>query len=61
MEQAPSESRGEQFLRQSIELWREEPCCRVRDVKVRARLVGAQSQDDDSTDVIAPILGRGGQ
>ena len=36
MEQAPSESRGEQFLRQSIELWREELCCRVRDVEVGA-------------------------
>lgn len=46
MEQAPAESGCEQSFRESIELRREELCCRVRDVEVGAWLVRTQSHDD---------------
>ena len=60
-EQSPPESCSEQFLRESVELWREELGGRVRDVEVDAGLVGTQSDDDHGTNVIAPVLDRGCQ
>ena len=51
MEQTPPKSRCEQFLRQSIELRREEPCCRVRDVEVGAWLVSRVQQSGVRTAV----------
>ena len=61
VEQSPPQSRREQILRQSVELRRKEPCCRVRDVEVCIWLVSTQTHDEHGMDVITPVLSRGSQ